>query len=364
MKNEFFDTIQYLTQRDIYFIYNEMDLDHLPPLSLGFLRREHERLQYLFAVLTKYSNPTDFQLFRKIVQMENKAKSSAFSKKENPIPEDQIPSGEQTVRIATNILKVLNQFMSDKTHEEKRIPWMRKKERDENGERAFFLSHPIKVATLCFELLPEENVSSLLPTEEAKKINEVRENPYEVTITSLLHDFVEDIFYGEFDVPHPEYGKTATEIIWEILNDHSLGIPTGARKRIFDRIVILTKPPQRYASPKKELANEDAVQQYLEQYESYLQRINESNDSIAQYIKGIDIFRNAQSQKNGSSIKRAGKAKLQAAFLENTFPIFTEKLMQNRPEFFDKMSDRNLVEEVQKRIKNRVDDVLNNKTTQ
>ena len=32
--------------------------------------------------------------------------------------------------------------------------------------------------------------------------------------------------------------------------------------------------------------------------------------------------------------------------------------MQKRPDFFEKMSDRNLVEEVQKEIQNRVDDVI------
>lgn len=337
-----------------------MELNKLPPFSLGFLRREHKRLQYLFTKLTGYTDAEDFTLYRDIIRLENKEDPSHFPEPQNPISEDQTPSGEQTVRIATNILKVLNKFMSDENSLGKTIPWMRKNERDENGERAFFLSHPIKVAVLCFDFLPEsEDISTSLPIEEINKLNQVRENPYEVAVTAFLHDFVEDIFDGEFDIPNKKGGKTARTILLEILQDPVLQIPIGAQKRIFNRVVTLTKPPQRYSSHKKTLTTEGENNQYLTHYETYLKNIINSNDALSQYIKVIDILQNAQSQKTTKKGSlREKKSKLQAQFIQKVFPRFSEKLMKEQAEFFEKLSDQNLVKELQREIRTRIEDVI------
>jgi predicted small metal-binding protein len=252
---------------------------------------------------------------------------------------------QQFKQIIFDIFRLLNSFMLDDDGR----PKMRDIELDENGERAFVLSHPIKVAQLVFQLLPQE-CGNTIQQDELDKVKEVRKNLRETAVTTFFHDFVEDVFEGNFEVARP--------IIEDVLNKEELQIPPDAQKRILQRIHVLTKPLSRYTSSSKILTKDEEVELYLQEYKQYLDTLINSNDPISQYIKVIDIFQNAQSQKNSQDKKRKGKAQLQADFIKEVFPTLAEHFWQQHRKLFENMSDQNFVEALRKNISNHVEEVI------
>lgn len=298
-----------------------MDLKSLPSLSRPFLKRESSPIRELLEnVVGKDRTTEKYKQFKKII---------------------------------LHTLWLINPFYLD----EKGNETIRDNELDENGESAFLIAHPRKVATLAFQLFPQD--ISTLPQEEQKKLEFlVTNDSREMVITAFFHDFVEDIFKGDFLKPHPKTGKNARQTIKEFLNDPEFNIPPAVQEKIWKRIIILTKPEYE----KDETLNEEINELlYLEHYEGYLQEIINSGDSICQYVKLIDIFQNAQSEKkHGLPIKREGKAKLQAAFIKKVFPGLAKQLFQKYPDFFEKLKDQNLVEELQKQAQGSVEDIISN----
>jgi hypothetical protein len=299
-----------------------MELDNFQSLSFSFLKRESPAIRELLESTVGRDRTTEkYKQFKKII---------------------------------LHILWLINPFYLDENGNEK----VRDNELDENGEAAFLIAHPRKVATLAFQLFPQD--ISTLPQEEQKKLEFLMtDDAREMIITAFFHDFIEDVFKGDFLKPHPKTGKTAGQTIQDFLDDPAFNIPPAVQKQIWKRIIILTKPEY---EKDKTLNEEVNALLYLEHYEGYLQEIINSGDPICQYIKLIAIFQNAQSEKkHGSIVKREGKAKLQAAFIKKVFPGLAKQLLQKYPDFFEKLKDRNLVEELQQQIQNRVGDVIEEK---
>ncbi len=293
----------------------------LPSLSIRLLHREQEHLSFLFGALTNLTDPEAFKRYRKLIALEEKGLIT-------PAPdsiqnEDGMnPSPEHSIRIASKILRTINQYLLD----ENGNPALRKYELDENNKPAFFLSHPIKVATLCFENIPSDEELTQLPENEQVIFNEVQKNPYETTITAFLHDFVEDVFNGDFQTIDPRDGQTAEEIVKNILSDPSLNIPLDAQTRIFGRLISLTKPHTRYLDNSNQLEHEKNSL-YVEHYQKYIFDIKKENDPICIYVKFWDILQNAQSQKSESG-KRIGKARTQYNFLKGTLPDYLNIILE------------------------------------
>lgn len=247
-------------------------------------------------------------------------------------------------QIIFHVFQVLNSFML----KEDGYPETRNLEIEENGEKAFVLSHPIKIAQLAFQILPKE-FDKNISIKEAAKIENIQSNLRETAITAFFHDFVEDVFEGRFN--------KAENYIKEILSHPSLSIPNDAKARILCRIKVLTKPPARHASSNIVNKNEKA-DLYLKEYGEYLDTIIKSNDAISQYIKLIDIFQNAQSQKNTQDKKRTGKARLQADFISKTFPTLIKYFLQKHPDLFKNMSDQNFVKELKNKTKINIQEII------
>lgn len=343
---------------------NKTSIDyHAVPIHPGALRRMLQDLQYLFSVLPKKGAYENFRHIQKEIQEKSKNEASQLNEinvQEKYISPEEIPRDTQTFRIANSAIKLLNFYYTEVSPSNDISPKKRKQEMDEKGNLLFYIEHPVQVATLCFLNLPLEESEFKNITETEKIIlTEALSKPYELAVTAFFHDFVEDIFDGEFDVEHPITKRTARQEIVNFLRDPKHDIPLDAQERILNRINVLTKPPSRYSSKNCE----EKTECYLKHYESYLQQIIDSDDPLCQYIKLIDILQNAQSQKQDDP-KRKGKARLQSDFIQKLFPSFITKLLTEKPQFFDDMSDRNLVEglqkiaELQKNIQNKVNNTL------
>ena len=257
---------------------------------------------------------------------EEEFEEDVFENEEN---EEPIPSPEQSIRITTHFLKFCNSYKLDELGNAK----TRKNELDENGEPAFLLSHEIKVILHCFENIPSSEEFASLPPSEQKIINEVKAHPYETTVTTFLHDFVEDNFNGDFNALDPKTGKYVWQLLQDELSRPSLKIPLEAQKKIFARLLLLTKPPERY--PETDgysfLSNSSI---YLDEYRKYCLRLIKENDPICTYIKFWDIFHNAQSQKEVSG-KSLGKKFFQNDFLKSTLPEYLQLVLKKNIPLID-----------------------------
>jgi len=300
-------------------------MEQFPPLSKNFLRREHKHLETLFSFLTEIDSPKDLKKFKRIQRKKNKEDFSpeiGHDKHFFKDNEDLSPSPEESVRITTHFLKFCNNYKLDEFGNAK----IRKNELDENGEPAFLLSHEIKVALHCFENMPSPDELQTLSENEQKILKEVQENPYETTVTTFLHDFVEDNFNGDFNTVDPKTGKSVGELIQDELRRTSLKIPLPAQKRIFARLLLLTKPPERY--PKEDSVSFLAkTNLYLDEYRNYCLKLIKEDDAICTYIKFWDIFHNAQSHKEISG-KTLGKKFFQHDFLKSALPEYLQLVLK------------------------------------
>lgn len=244
----------------------------------------------------------------------------------------------RAIRISRNALRMLNYFAL----EDDGTPKRRDQELNEKNEHAFIIEHPIDVAHWAFSILPKDNKN--LADKEKDKFEYIDENPHEMVICGFLHDFIEENYKGALDSPHPSTGFTARETIWKYLNnDKQISLDEEVKHRIWNRLVMLTKPPARYPEDST-LSKQEKDELYIPEYKNYLNQIIKSNDPIAQYIKLCDILQNAQSQKKElHRYKRTEKAKLQIEFIKKVFPTFARKLLQEKPELFQNMADTNFV---------------------